>query len=149
MYTLRWEQHLTTSLDLAWDFLRNPHNLNHITPPDLNFIIVSTVPDVMYNGLIIEYSIQIPFIGRQKWITEIKHIQEKHSFVDEQRIGPYSFWYHYHHIEQDEGGVCSTDTVFYLPPFGIFGKVANSLFIAKTLGRIFDYRQKKLAEIFS
>ncbi len=149
MYILRREQHLKTSLATIWDFLKNPHNLNTITPPDLHFEIISTVPDEMYNGLIIEYQIRIPMIGRQKWVTEIKHICTHNSFVDEQRIGPYSFWYHHHQIEQIELGVKSCDTVYYLPPFGLFGKMLNALYIRKNLERIFDYRRDRLFEILS
>jgi len=148
MYILRREQFLPTSLEKAWDFLENPYNLNRITPADLHFEITSDAPEVMYNGLIIEYLITIPIMGRHHWITEIKHIREKHSFVDEQRLGPYRFWYHHHQIEQEDGGVRSYDTVYYQPPYGVAGRLLNKIFIDKTLQRIFDYRQTRLAEIF-
>lgn len=147
MYTLRREQHLHASLEETWAFLKNPFNLNYITPPELNFEIISKVPEEMYNGLIIEYSIRIPKIGKQKWITEIKHIRQNHSFVDEQRIGPYAFWYHHHLLEPQNSGVKSFDTVYYLPPFGILGKVLHALYIEKQLQKIFDFRRAKLAKI--
>lgn len=148
MYILKRDQHVNTQLEIIWDFLKNPHNLNIITPPDLHFSIISDVPETMYNGLIIEYSIRIPVIGRQRWVTEIKHIEEMRSFVDEQRIGPYRFWYHHHQLVAEESGVRSRDTVYYQPPFGKAGSMINSLFIRKTLDRIFDYRQRRIAEIF-
>ncbi|MDJ0622730.1 MAG: SRPBCC family protein [Desulfocapsaceae bacterium] len=148
MYTLRLDQFLTTSLEKAWAFLENPYNLNRITPADLHFEITSDAPEVMHDGLIIEYLITIPVIGRQRWITEIKHIQKMHSFVDEQRLGPYRFWYHLHQIKEEANGVRSFDTVYYKPPYGIAGHLLNRLFISKTLNRIFDYRQTRLAEIF-
>lgn len=148
MYILRREQFLPTSLDNAWAFLENPYNLDRITPTDLHFEITSDAPEIMYDGLIIEYLITIPIIGKQRWITEIKHIDTKHSFVDEQRLGPYRFWYHHHQIEQAGSGVRSHDTVYYQPPFGIAGRLLNRIFIKKTLDRIFDYRQTRLAEIF-
>lgn len=149
MYILKRQQILHSRLESVWDFLKDPHNLNAITPDDLQFKIVSDVPTTMYNGLIIEYQIQIPLIGRQKWITEIKHIRENHSFVDEQRLGPYKFWFHHHQIDQTDNGVKSCDTVYYQPPFGPAGRLVNRFFIAKTLDRIFDYRREKLQEIFS
>ncbi len=147
MYILRRKQYFKASLEETWAFLKNPFNLNHITPPELNFEIVSKVPEEMFNGMIIEYSIRIPRIGKQKWITEIKHIRQNHSFVDEQRIGPYTFWYHYHELKSQTSGVISFDTVYYLPPFGVFGKVLHALYIKKQLHKIFDFRRDKLAEI--
>jgi ligand-binding SRPBCC domain-containing protein len=149
MYILKREQLLNTSIEKVWAFLENPHNLNDITPPGLHFTITSDTPEVMHNGLIIEYLITIPLIGRRRWVTEIKHIDKEHSFVDEQRLGPYRFWYHQHQIVKETGGVRSYDTVYYQPPLGPAGGILNSLFIDTTLQRIFDFRQKRLADIFA
>jgi hypothetical protein len=63
MYTLFREQYVTTTLAEAWDLLKNPANLDLITPPDLQFNIVSPIPKVMFNGLIVEYRIRIPWFG--------------------------------------------------------------------------------------
>lgn len=147
MHTLEREQLVTANLDHTWNFLKNPANLNIITPEDLQFSIISAVPEAMYNGLIIEYRISIPLFGTQKWIAEIKHIREKKSFVDEQRLGPYAFWYHYHELTAMKEGVRVTDRVYYAVPYGMAGRLLHILFIRKTLERIFDYRKAKIAEI--
>lgn len=149
MYILQRNQLLHASLKETWAFLENPYNLNRITPPDLHFKITTDTPEVMFDGLIIEYLITIPIIGKQRWVTEIKHIKHECSFVDEQRLGPYRFWYHQHKISQESKGVRSFDTVYYQPPFGAAGRLLNILFINNTLQRIFDFRQAKLAEIFN
>ena len=57
MYTLCWEQYVAATLVSAWNLLKNPFNLDLITPEDLQFQIVSPVPRIMFNGLIIEYRI--------------------------------------------------------------------------------------------
>ncbi len=147
MHTLERHQTVRTSLENAWDFLKNPANLNSITPEDLHFQIISDIPEVMFDGLMIEYRIKIPLIGTRKWLAEIKHIREQRSFVDEQRIGPYNLWYHYHELNQEENGVRITDRVYYKIPFGILGELINTLFVQKTLERIFDYRKEKVREI--
>jgi ligand-binding SRPBCC domain-containing protein len=72
-----------------------------------------------------------------------------YSFVDEQRIGPYNFWYHYHQIEVEEDLIKLTDRVYYEVPYGLIGKILHLLFIRKTLNRIFDYRKEKLAELLT
>ena len=149
MYTLYREQYVTATLAEAWDLLKNPANLNLITPQDLQFKIVSPVPQIMFNGLIIEYRIRIPWFGAHTWIAEIKHIREMRSFVDEQRLGPYTFWYHYHQIDAEESKIKLIDRVYYEVPYGIFGKIIHFFFIRKTLKRIFDYRKEKLAELLT
>ena len=148
MYTLEREQLVPVNLDVAWDFLKNPANLNSITPEDLHFTIISSVPDIMYDGLIIEYRVSIPMFGIQTWVAEIKHIREKKSFVDEQRIGPYKFWYHYHELQETDQGTKVLDRVHYAVPFGYAGRILHHFFIRKTLDRIFDYRKRKIQELF-
>ena len=149
MYILERQQRVTGTLEQAWTFLQNPANLDRITPPDLQFRIVTDIPAIMYNGLIVEYRITIPLIGTHAWVTEIKHIREGLSFVDEQRLGPYRFWHHYHEIRQDKGGVLLMDRICYQPPFGVLGRLAHRLYIRRTLERIFDYRQLRLEELLS
>ncbi len=144
MYTLERQQRVTASMEQAWEFLQNPANLDRITPPDLRFRIVTEVPEVMYNGLIVEYQITIPLLGTHTWVTEIKHVREGHSFVDEQRLGPYRFWHHYHEIRSDGDGVLLIDRVCYQPPLGLLGRLLHRLYIGKTLERIFAYRRGRL-----
>ncbi|MCK9262481.1 MAG: SRPBCC family protein [Deltaproteobacteria bacterium] len=148
MYTLEREQFFAISLERAWDFLKDPANLNAITPEDLHFTIISPVPDTMFEGMIIEYRVAIPLFGTRRWVAEIKHIREKRSFVDEQRIGPYSFWYHYHELAETEQGIRVADRVCYAVPYGVIGRLLYAMFIRKTLDRIFDYRKERLAVIF-
>jgi ligand-binding SRPBCC domain-containing protein len=149
VYIIHREQHVKSTLTEAWDLLKDPVNLDLITPPELQFQIVSQVPREIFNGLIIEYRIRIPWFGVRQWVAEIKHIKEMHSFVDEQKIGPYRFWYHYHQIDELDGCIKLTDTVYYEVPFGIFGKILHFFFIRNTLKRIFDYRKEKLAELLN
>lgn len=144
IHQLEREQTIATELETAWNFISTPQNLDRITPDDMDFEIVSKLPEQMYNGLLIEYRVGIPLIGKQTWLTELKHIREQHSFVDEQRIGPYRLWYHYHEITAVAGGVRFIDRVSYVMPFGPFGALARGLYVKKELERIFDYRQKAM-----
>jgi len=144
IHKLYREQTISTEIEKAWEFIRTPRNLNRITPDDMNFEIVSDLPEEMYNGLLIEYKIGIPIIGKQTWLSELKHIRDRHSFVDEQRFGPYRFWYHYHEIKEVDGGVCFIDRVNYIMPFGPFGAIAREIYVKKQLNKIFDYRREAM-----
>ena len=149
MYSLHREQIVDTSIKKAWEFVSNPFNLNAITPTELNFRIISDLPDKMFNGLVINYKIYIPILGYQEWVTEIKHISAPYSFVDEQRIGPFKFWYHYHAFEEVKDGINFIDNVYYDVPFSFLGRIVHRFFVIKMLTRIFDYRREKLTEIFT
>lgn len=148
IHKLDCEQTVNTDLDTAWDFIRSPQNLDRITPDDMPFEIVSQLPDTMYDGLIIEYRVGVPFVGKQTWLSEIKYIRDRHSFVDEQRVGPYKFWYHYHEVAEVEDGIRFTDRVSYIMPFGPLGEIARAVFVKKQLEGIFDYRRQAMERFF-
>lgn len=146
IHTLCREQVVDTDLETAWAFISRPENLNKITPPELDFEIVSELPETMSDGLIIQYRIGIPFLGKQNWLTEIKHIRNRHSFIDEQRIGPYKLWYHYHEVTEVSGGVRFIDRVHYVMPFGPFGEIARFFYVRRQLAHIFDYRKQAMVK---
>ena len=102
----------------------------------------------MYAGQVIEYNLS-PLKGiTVYWMTVITQVNEGVYFIDEQRVGPYSLWHHQHHFREIEGGVEMTDIVHYKLPFWFLGDIANSLFVKKQLNDIFNYRFKKVEELF-
>lgn len=111
MYTLKAEQVIPISLDVAWDFFSNPNNLPKITPSWLNLKVTSDLPDKMYQGMIITYKVYPVFGIPQNWVTEITTVKEKNFFIDEQRFGPYKFWHHQHHFKEINDGVEMRDIV--------------------------------------
>lgn len=149
MHCLEREILLNQTVESIWQFMATPANLNELTPPELNFRIISDLPETMYNGLMIEYRIGIPLFGNWRWLTEIKHIREGEYFVDEQRIGPYRLWYHQHRIEAvGNNQTRMLDRVSYKLPFGVLGELVHQLRIKRMLEQIFDYRAQRLAELF-
>lgn len=149
VYSIKTVQRMPVSLAQAWDFFSSPANLQTITPPYMGFTIISQHHgDKMYPGQIIEYKVT-PVLGIPLyWMTEITHVQEERFFVDEQRFGPYSLWHHQHHFKAIEGGVEMTDIVHYKLPLWWLGDMANALFVKKQLAGIFEYRKKKVEEMF-
>lgn len=149
VYQLRKEQFVKTDMDTLWDFVSSPKNLQEITPDYMGFnILTNPLPDKMYPGMIIKYKVS-PLLGiKMTWVTEITHVSDRHYFVDEQRAGPYRIWHHEHFLEEKDGGILMTDIVTYQPPMGIFGAIANKVFIEKQLESIFEYRKKAIDERF-
>ena len=70
-------------LDVVFDFFSNAENLNALTPPELEFKILTPMPIKMFPGTLIEYRIKlngIPF----NWKTKISTWNPPHQFIDEQ-----------------------------------------------------------------
>lgn len=149
MHSLRNTQKLPVTLEKAWDFFSSPANLKTITPDYINFKVTSEGADTpMFPGLIISY-IVYPVLGIPlEWVTEIVHVKDYDYFVDEQRFGPFSFWHHQHFFKEIDGGVEMTDVLNYKIPFGPIGELAYYLFVRRKVNAIFDYREKKLKELF-
>jgi len=148
IYQLKTIQNLPIGIDEAWDFFSNPNNLKVITPEWLNFKVTSKLPNRMYAGMIISYKVH-PVLGiPNNWVTEITHVEEPFYFVDEQRFGPYKLWHHQHHFKETENGVEMTDIINYALPFDPLSRPLNSLLVEKKVKNIFEYREKKLKEMF-
>lgn len=148
LHTLCQQQMLPISMEQAWGFFSSPHNLDSITPADLGFRITSSDIGAMHEGQIITYKVKIAPLIWVDWVTEIKAVEERVAFVDEQRFGPYRFWHHRHHFEAVEGGVRMTDLVHYGLPFGPLGALAHLLFVRRKLEWIFGERRRILEERF-
>lgn len=149
VYTKEYKTFLPLDIDKAWDFFSSPRNLAKITPEHMGFIITSKFNDEkMYPGMLITYKVS-PIMGIQMdWCTEITHVIDKKYFVDEQRFGPYAMWHHQHHFKVVDGGIEMTDIVNYAIPFGILGRMMNSIMVSNEIEKIFSYREKKIAELF-
>jgi ligand-binding SRPBCC domain-containing protein len=113
----------------------------------MHFKIITDIPEKIYNGLIIYYNVKIPFMGATNWISEIKHVEEPYQFVDEQRMGPYKWWYHQHQLRETSQGIEVIDRVFYQLPFGMLGRIAHKIFVKRQLNRIFSHRNKMFIEL--
>ena len=149
MRKLVQEQFLPISLATAGDFFATPKNLNEVTPADLVFEITSTLPEKMYEGLIITYNIKPMLNIPITWVTEITHIQEHAFFVDEQRKGPYNIWHHEHHFKAVDNGVLMTDILHYNIGKSVFGWIAGKLFVHQQVKKIFAYRYATLEKYFA
>jgi len=148
LYTIHKKQNLPISLQEAWDFIANPKNLAVITPDSMGFKTLSGDDREMFSGQIIHYTIT-PLLGMKlQWVTEITHVKNLSHFVDEQRFGPYKFWHHKHFVKEIPGGVEMEDIVHYKLPMGILGDMMHPILVKQKLQSIFEYRQKKLIELF-
>lgn len=144
------KQQLSCSIEEAWKFFSSANNLSTITPPDMNFIVLTEMQDdEIFEGMIIDYYVS-PILGiKMKWKTEITQVDFQKSFTDFQKKGPYKLWNHHHEFMVNDEGVFIKDSVDYELPLGILGEIAHKLFVRKKLEHVFNYRYKVLEELFN
>lgn len=150
MFVFKFEktQNLPVDIHTAWDFFSSPVNLSKITPPEMDFVITSRLPEKMYPGLIITYTVKPILNIKMQWVTEITQVREPYYFIDEQRSGPYKLWHHQHFFTEIENGVKMDDIIHYKIPFGIFGAPAKNIVVENQLKKIFEFRTKTLLALF-
>jgi ligand-binding SRPBCC domain-containing protein len=149
VYTLKQKQFIKADLATVWEFFSTPANLSKITPAHMGFITLHmSGGDKMYAGQLISYKVSpFPFV-RLRWTTEIKNVVDKKYFTDEQKLGPFALWYHQHFFEAKNGGVEMTDEVTWAVPFGLLGRLANTLLVNRSVQDIFEFRRQAVENVF-
>jgi ligand-binding SRPBCC domain-containing protein len=84
-----------------------------------------------------------------KWATLIESWEPPREFVDVQLRGPYRVWRHTHRFAADGTGTRIFDDVEYELPFGPLGRVVETLWARREIGKIFSYRAGVIARRFS
>ena len=125
-------------------FFADAANLEGLTPPWLNFHIVTPLPVTIRAGTLIDYRLRIRGV-LVRWRTRISVWQPPHRFVDEQIRGPYRQWIHEHTFEAREGGTLTRDLVRYATPFDFLG---HRWLVRPDVEKIFSYRAQALANEF-
>ena len=84
VYTFKQQQIIAATEQQVWDFISSPYNLKKITPPYMGFDIINdSLPDKIYAGMIIHYTVK-PLLGVPiKWVTEITHVKDKEYFASQ------------------------------------------------------------------
>jgi ligand-binding SRPBCC domain-containing protein len=143
------QQLLPIDMNAAWKFFSSPKNLVVITPPSLDFNILSDLNGMeIYTGMIIDYKVKPLFGIPVKWQTEITAVEKPNYFIDTQLKGPYTLWEHHHHFIQKANGILAMDRVRYSLPFGILGDVFHSIVVRRKIESIFEFRRIMLEKIF-
>lgn len=139
--------YLNSPLEMVFDFFSKAENLNVLTPPSLQFHILTPTPFEMKAGVYIDYRISL-FLIPFRWRTKITNWQPNVQFIDSQIKGPYTKWIHSHIFEKQGDGVLMHDVVEYASPGSFLEPLFHYFFIDRTLKNIFDYRNKRCKEIF-
>ncbi len=139
---------LPLSIEEVFKFFSEASNLEKITPPWLNFHILSLPSDGLKQGATIVYRLKIhgvPLI----WQTEISSWTPPKEFTDTQKKGPYQTWKHTHRFSELGGGTLMEDRVLYRLPMGYLGRLFGGAYVKKDVSQIFSYRNEKIYDLLT
>lgn len=141
VHLLERRQRIELPVDEAFAFYGDARNLERITPPWLEFEVITPGPIEMGPGTLLDYRLKLHRVP-VRWQTRIETWESPRGFVDTQVRGPYTLWEHTHKFEADgPGATIVEDRIRYSIPFGPLGEVARRMFVERDLARIFDYRR--------
>jgi ligand-binding SRPBCC domain-containing protein len=147
-YLLETELWLPRRPAEAFAFFSDARNLERITPPWLQFQILTAGPPALRQGSLLEYRLRwrrLPV----RWLTEITAWEPPRRFVDRQLRGPYRLWVHEHLFEEQGEGTLIRDRVRYAVPGGPLAPLLHRLLVGPDVRKIFAHRRQVLTAIFN
>jgi ligand-binding SRPBCC domain-containing protein len=150
VHVLRREQRLPGPPEAVFPFFADARNLEAITPPLLQFRLLTPEPIQMGVGTFLQYALRLRGVP-VRWDTLIQAWDPPHRFVDVQVRGPYRLWHHTHELEPLDGGTATRmrDTVRYALGFGPFGEIARRAVVERELEAIFAFRAERVPALLA
>lgn len=147
IHTIDTELWLPRPIEEVFDFFSDAFNLEAITPPRVNFHVVTPRPIELKARALIDYKLRVNGIPL-KWTTRIETWNPPHQFSDIQLRGPYKLWHHTHTFTATAGGTRMADHVDYELPLGLLGDMVHRLWVRRDVESIFAYREKVIRQRF-
>jgi ligand-binding SRPBCC domain-containing protein len=143
MPKLEYVLDLNAPVEKVWAFYDTLDSLKAVTPPETR-VRIADAPERLTTGTrFVMWVSQPPLYVPLPWECVITAHQPPRLFVDEQGKGPFALWRHEHRFDPlPGGGTRLTDRITYEVPFGPLGRLADALFIRRTLDRMFAHRHR-------
>lgn len=136
---------LPVPLEDLFPFYSDARNLEKLSPPWVNFKILTPAPIVMRAGALIDYQIKLRGFPL-RWRTRINSWEPPNQFSDEQIRGPYRYWLHEHSFKTEARGTRVIDHIRYAVYFDF---LVHDWLVRPDIDRIFKYRTDALKARFN
>jgi ligand-binding SRPBCC domain-containing protein len=143
-HVLNLKMDIPAGIEEVFGFISDIGNLERVTPPDLDFTVITPRPVAFAEGTIFDYRLRM-FGFPLSWRSQIKRFEPPNLIIDEQLSGPYKLWLHMHYFREADGMTSMVDEIHYELPLSPFGDVALPL-VHRELQRIFQFRSEVMFE---
>jgi ligand-binding SRPBCC domain-containing protein len=137
-------------------FFADPSNLALVHPPSSGLRWLAPPPETLSAGAVIDFSVRVAG-WPVRWRVFVREFDPPNRFVDAQIWGPFARWEHRHRFldgsdtEEARGGPGTwiEDRLTYRLPVGPLGRLAHRLGVERRIVDLFDYRERRLREMFA
>ena len=147
-YILERRVWLSRSRAEVFEFFADPRNLERLHPAWARPRWLTPPPARLAAGAVLDFrAAWLP--GR--WRVIIREFDAPYRFVDAQVNGPFARWEHRHRFTEGaegEQGTWVEDRVTYRLPLGPLGRLAHGLGAGARVRGLFEYRDRRLRELF-
>lgn len=131
------ESRINASPEVVFRFHESPVALERLIPPWEKMEVAESAGSLLPGSRVV-------LRGRLgllpiRWEAVHTEYDPPHLFADRHEVGPFDWWYHRHHFQQDgAGGTLLRDEVEYQLPLGLIG----GWLIRQKLERMFAFRHE-------
>ena len=150
----------------VFEFFAQPSNLALVQPPAARLSWLSAPPAGLAAGTVLDFRVRVLGLP-MRWRVMVREFHRPYRFVDVQIRGPFARWEHRHRFiegsaddaEPPTSAVTGTapagatgtwveDRLTYRLPLGALGNLVHVLGARRQIAALFDYRERRLREIF-
>ena len=136
-----------------FDFFADPSNLSRVQPAWARPRWIAPPPPRLTAGAVLDFRVDgLPVA----WRVMVRELDAPYRFVDVQLCGPFARWEHRHRFVEGPGGgepggppgTWIEDRVTYRLPGAALGRLAHALGAGGRVRALFEYRDRRLRELF-
>ena len=137
---------IAAPIEAVFDFHLDEKNLALISPPWMKTKLIHQSGSGL--GKIIEMQVMQYNVFPSHWVVRIEEYDRPVRLADLMLSGPMKYFRHERTFSQPCASLTEMkDHLEYEAPFGIIGKIADSISIKKMMQQMFEYRHAKTKEI--
>lgn len=146
MPVIRHSVYIEAPIHVCFNLARNVDVHVETTPKTKERAIEGVTAGLMENGDTVTW--EAVHLGvKQKLTAKIIEMEKPYKFTDIMVKGAFHSFTHAHEFIENSAGTIMKDTFFYKSPFGIFGKMADKLFLESYMSNFIVNRAKELKKI--
>lgn len=146
MPTIILETHINAPPEICFDLMRDIRIHTQTTSQTNEKAVAGVSEGKIGHGQTVTFE-GTHFGMRQRLTVKVIEFDRPCLFVDEMIEGRFKAFKHIHEFTPEDGGTLMRDTLEWISPFGVFGKIVDKLLLERHLRDLVGTRNRKLKEI--